>query len=54
MAIEKKKKVKVRFVEKGLVISFSNDDSRFDHDHDDSMVIMTTIHNYAIKKILVD
>ena len=44
------------FVKKGLVISFSDDDypKGFDHDHDDSMVIIATIHNYVVKIILVD
>ena len=42
--------------EKGLVISFSDEDylEGFDWDHDDSMVITIIIHDYAIKKILVD
>ena len=52
----KEKKVKATYVEKGPVISFFDDDylEGFDYDHDDLMVVTTTIHNYAIKRILVN
>ena len=55
LAIEKKK-AKVTTMEKGSVISFSNDDylDGFDHDHDNSMVIIAIVHNYTIKRIFVD
>ena len=55
MAIENKK-VKSDNVERGPIISFSNDDypKGFNCDHDDSMVISTTIHNYIVKRILVN
>ena len=40
----------------GQVISFLEDDypEGFDWQHDDPMVITATIHNYSIKRILVD
>ena len=43
-------------IENGSIILFSNDDypKRFNHDQDDLMVITATIHNYTIKRILVD
>ena len=55
MAVESKK-VKPQEVEKSAVISFSDEDypDGLDLDHDNLMVIITTIHNYAIKRILVD
>ena len=55
MAVEGKK-VKPNDQEKGQVISFSNEDyyEGFDRDHDNLMVIIVTVHNYVIKRILVD
>ena len=55
MAIENKN-MKKENANKGLVISFSDDDypKGFDCDHDDSMVIIATVHNYSIERILVD
>ena len=55
MAIENKK-VKSDNEERGLVISFSNNNylKGFDHDHDNLTVIISFIHYYAIKRILVD
>ena len=52
----RKQKVKSDDVKKGLIISFSNNDypKRFNQDHDDPMVITATIHNYVIKRILID
>ena len=50
------KKVRSRKVEASSVISFLDDDylEGFDREHDDPMVITTTIHNYAVKQILVN
>ena len=55
MAVENKK-VKSDNTKKSLVISFSNDDyvEGFNYDYDDPMVITATIHNYVVKRILVD
>ena len=55
MAIENKK-VKNENADKNLVIPFSNDDypKGFYHNHNDPMVITTTVHNYFIKRILVN
>ena len=55
MAIENKK-VKPDSTESNPVILFSSDDylEGFDYDHDDPMVITTTIHNYVVKRILVN
>ena len=55
MVIENKKII-LDDLEKGLVISFSNEDypKGFNKDHDDPMVITTTIHNDVVKRILVD
>ena len=49
---QENKKVKLDNMEKGLVISFFNDEylEGFNCDHDDPMVITVTIHNSAIKK----
>ena len=50
------KKIKLDDIEKGLIISFFDNDylEGFDCDHDNSLVITATIHNYAVKRILVD
>ena len=50
------KKIKPNDTEKGPIISFFDNDylERFDYDHDDSMVIIAIIHNYIVKRILVD
>ena len=55
MAI-KNNKVKPDNTMRGSVILFSNNNypKVFDHNHDNLMVITTTIHNYATKKIRVD
>ena len=55
MGVENKK-VKNENANKGLVISFSNDYylEGFDRDHDDPMARTTTIHNYPIKRVLID
>ena len=55
MTIENKK-IKLKEGESGLVISLSNEDypNGIDRYHDDPMVITTTIHNYIVKRILVD
>ena len=55
MVVENKK-VKSDDTKKSLVISFSNDDyvEGFNYDYDDPMVIIATIHNYVVKRILVD
>ena len=55
MAVESKK-VNPHEVENNVVISFSDDDypDGFNLDHDDSMMINATIHNYVVKRILVD
>ena len=54
--IVENKKVKPKKRESDQVISFSDDDypKGFDRDHNDPMVITATIHNYAVKRILVD
>ena len=50
MMVVENKKVKYENVDKGPIISFSNDDylEGFDCDHDNLMVIIATIHNYVI------
>ena len=55
MVIENNK-VKLDGAEKGLIISFSDDDylEKFNHEHDDLIVITAIVHSYAIKRILVD
>ena len=55
IAIENKK-VKLDELEKGPIISFSNNDNPkgFDQYHDDLMVITTAIHNYVVERILMD
>ena len=55
MAI-KNKKVKFDGERGGSVISFSNNDypKGFDYDHENPLVIIATIHNYVVKRILVD
>ena len=52
----KNKRVRFDNEEKKVVISFSNDHylEGFDWDHDDPMVITVAIHNYIVKRILVD
>ena len=54
MVVESKK-VKPYEVEKSIIISFFDDDylDGFALNHNDSMVITTTIHNYVVKRILV-
>ena len=56
MFIEFKQKCKFNGKKGGLVILFSIDDyhERFDHDHNDPMVITTTIHDCAVKQILIN
>ena len=53
---EVNKKVKLEKRVSGLVIYFSNNDypKGFHRNHDDLMVITTTIHNYAVKRILIN
>ena len=55
MLIVENKKVKQGKEEKGPFIYLSDDDypKEFDRDNDNPMVIIATIHNYAIKRILV-
>ena len=55
MVVENKK-VKNDDINKGLIISFFDENyfNGFDRDHDVPMVITTTVHNYAIKRVLVD
>ena len=55
MAIENKK-LRPNNLDKSFIISFFDEDylKGFSKDHDDLMVIITTIHNYVIKRILVD
>ena len=55
MAIENKK-VKNNDANKGLVISFFDENypEGFNCDHDKPMVIIATIHNYVIKRVLID
>ena len=50
------KKIKLEGGESGLIISFFDKDylDGFDRDHDDLMVITTTIHNYTVKRILAN
>ena len=50
------KKAKPDDVENSVVLSLSDDDylEGFDRDHDDPMVIATTIHNYVVKRNLMD
>ena len=54
MALENKK-VKNEKVDKGLVISFSDEDypKGFDRDHNNLMVIASIVHNHAIKEFLL-
>ena len=55
MAI-KNKKVNPDDVEKSVVISFFNNDylEGFEQDNDNPMVIIAAIHNYVVKRILMD
>ena len=55
MAIENKK-VKLDNAKRGSIISFFNDDylEGFNCDHDDSVVIIATVHNYVVKRILAN
>ena len=55
MVVENKK-VNTILIERGPIILFSNNDypERFDHDHDDPMVVITIIHNYTVRRILVN
>ena len=55
MVIENKK-AKDEIGKKGPVISFSDDNylEGFDCNHDDPMVITTIVHNYAMKRILIN
>ena len=50
------KKVKPNDVEKSPIILFFDDDylETFNGVHDGPMVITTNVHNYTIKRILVD
>ena len=56
MIVVESQKVKLDDQEKGHVIFFSNEDycKGFNLDYDDSMVIIAAIHNYAIKRFLID
>ena len=55
MTVENKK-IKSKEGESRTVISFFDEDypDGFNRDHDDLMVITATIHNYTVKRILVD
>ena len=55
IAIENKK-VKNENVDKGLVISFFDINylEEFDYNHDNPMVITTIVHNYIVKRVLID
>ena len=55
MMAKENKKVKLDNVDRDSVILFSNNDYHkgFDYDHDDPMVITTTIHNYQLKGFLL-
>ena len=54
--VVKNKKVKLDNAKKGSVILFSNNNypKGCNCDNDDLMVMTSTVHNYAIKRILVD
>ena len=55
MAVENKM-VKLEDAKKSVVISFSDSDhlEGFDWEHDDPIVITVAIHNYVVKRILVN
>ena len=48
--VVKNKKVKSEDIEKGIVISFYDDDylKGFDHNHDDLIITAIIVHNYVI------
>ena len=50
------KKVRPKRISAGPVISFWDEDypEGFNQQHDDLMVIIATIHNYSVKRILVN